>query len=61
MKYLVERDLYLSKVENTINEKFEKGYKLHSFTVTETGESETKNGQKTAVANKATLIFEKIA
>lgn len=60
MKYQMERDLYLSKVENTINEKYGKGYKLHSMVVTETGESETRNGQKTMVANKATLIFEKM-
>lgn len=65
MKYIVERDLFMSKIENFINDKFEKGYRLHSMVVTETEEKPTDpkfpdSKPKISIARKVTLVFKEI-
>ncbi|MDI6757533.1 MAG: hypothetical protein QME32_05870 [Endomicrobiia bacterium] len=60
MRYLVERDLFMSKIDSFINEKCREGYKLVSVFVTETEEKMTGDGKKLIAANKATLVLEKM-
>jgi hypothetical protein len=60
VKYLIERDLYMSKAADFINKKVKEGYKLHSIIATETEEGVSKSGKKLNITNKMTLIFEKI-
>jgi hypothetical protein len=62
MKYIVERDLFMSKMKGFINDKFAKGYRLHSMIVTEMEEKTVpqKANSKITVANKVTLVFEEI-
>ncbi len=58
MKYLVERDLFMSKLRSFINEKAEEGYELVQVFVSE---EEIKRGEWEANrASKVTVIMKKI-
>lgn len=58
MKYIVERDLFMSKLQNYLNEMDEKGYKLVDVFVSE---QDIKDGKENKYqrASKVTVIMSK--
>lgn len=58
MQYIVERDLFMSKLQNYINEKTSEGYTLDKVFVTEQDQREGRNGTYFQ-ASKVTVIMAK--
>ena len=58
MQYIVERDLFMSKLQNYINEKTAEGYTLDKVFVTEQDQREGRNGTYFQ-ASKVTVIMAK--
>ncbi|MCO8194364.1 MULTISPECIES: hypothetical protein [Anaerofustis] len=58
MKYIVERDLFMSKLQNYLNEKAEEGYTLVDVFVSE---EDIKDGRENKYqrASKVTVIMSK--
>ncbi len=58
MQYIVERDLFMSKLQNYLNEKSEQGYTLINVLVSEEDIKEGREGQYSR-ASKVTVIMGK--
>ncbi len=58
MKYIVERDLFMSKLQNYLNEKAEEGYTLIDVFVSEEDIKSTKDNNYQR-ASKVTVIMGK--
>jgi hypothetical protein len=58
MEYIVERDLFMSKLQNYLNEKSAEGYELVNTCVSELDVKEGRNGQYMQ-ASKITVIMAK--
>lgn len=58
MKYIVERDLFMSKLQNYLNEKAEEGYTLIDVFVSEEDIKNTKDNNYQR-ASKVTVIMGK--
>lgn len=59
MRYIVERDLFMSKLEKYLNDKVEEGYTLVDIFVSEQDKRENKKGEKYSRASKVTVIMKK--
>ena len=59
MEYIVERDLFMSKLQTYLNKKIEEGYTLEKIFVSEQDERTNSKGDKYYQASKVTVIMYK--